>query len=630
MFVGYDIETAGSEENFALQPWRVREGTAWITLSSAYLQGQHRVDKDHAALLDSLRDINHPVVTWNGIFDVAFLFASGYDISGIAWVDAVNLWKFLTNGQRMPLSWNLKAGVKKFLKDWTRQQEFLDMKSEELPDPSDPYWLNRVSMDAEATALIADIIWPQLTPKQQNLAKIQAVSLPAMAMSWVRGIRVDLDGVRAAEPVIIEKMIAQEKKLGLCISTPDNYIPSPVLRSPDKLRNLLYEDYGLQCTRWTDGGKSGIQKKSTDKAALTYLADQDDRVQEIMKWRNWNTILSKFINTPLEACEYLGSNVTHAAPRVFATYTKRGSFSSKVKKKKVGMALHQLPRGKEVRQYILPHEDDEFIVEWDVDGQEARWMAVFAQDQNMQNIFNSDTPDIHSYMGSQIAGISLEEFMEKKKAHASEIVGAHGFRALGKFANLSFNYRISVAAARSKARVDYDIDAHIDQVSNWKDIFKAAYPGIVQYWREAPKRARMCGYAETIGGNRYKLEMWENMNWGTSSSAINFPIQGSSSDQKELAMAVLFTDQPDLASRLLLEMHDALHMSLPGSWTMGYLKYITRLLDNIDYKKYWGVDLPVPFTWEGSVGSNEGNKIEFDYSVDDKLTVAEFFNINNV
>lgn len=625
MFIGYDVETAGAEDNFALQPWRVLEGTAWITLSSAYYQGKCRVDKFHSDLLGSIKQLNKPVATWNGVFDVAFLYASGHDISGIVWIDVINLWKFLDNGQQMPMSWTLKAGVKKFLKDWPHQEEFLAMKEEELPDPSDPYWLNRVTMDAEATALIADIIWPQLTPQQQNLAKIQAVSLPAMAISWVRGIRVDLDGVRAAEPGIIENMIAQEQKLGLCISTADRYVPSPVLRSPDKLRDLLYEQYGLNCTRWTDGGKSGIKKKSTDKAAMTYLADQDDRVQEIMKWRNWNTVLSKFINTPLEACEYLGSNVTHAAPKVFATYTKRGSFSSKIKKKKVGMALHQLPRGKEVRQYILPHTDEEYIVEWDVDGQEARWMSVFAGDQNMQNIFNSANPDIHSYMGSQIARMSLEEFLEKKKIHAPEIVGAHGFRALGKFANLSFNYRISTAAARSKARVDYDIDANIDQVQEWKNIFKAAYPGIVQYWRSAPLKARKCGYAETIGGNRYKLCRWEDLNWSTSSSAINFPIQGSSSDQKELAMAIIFTEEPDLMPRLLMEMHDALHMSLPGSWTMGYLKHITSLLDNIDYKKYWGVDLPVPFTWEGSVGTNEGNKVEFDYGVDDTLTIAEFF-----
>lgn len=635
-FVGFDLETASRDQEhpeYALMPWTVKTKGSEITLSCAYFMGKSRVESHLLpTTLRDLRALKKPVATWNGIFDLAFLYASDISIRGIHWIDAMNLWKFLDNGQDMPMSWSLKAGAKKFLKDWPKLKDFLELKEEDLPDPSDPYWRERVIMDAEATALIAEAIWPQLTPQQQNLAKIQSVSLPMMAKSWVNGIRIDIDAVHAARPEIIRNMTTQELKLGLLEpgSTEDNYTPSKVLRSPDKLRKLLYEDYGLPCTRYTDGGKSGNQKKSTDKAALTYLADVDDRVQEILIWRKYNTILSKFINTPIEACDFLQSDVTHAAPRVFATYTGRGSFSSKVGKKKVGVALHQLPRGKEVRAYILPTQPDHFVVEFDVMAQEARWMAIMANDPVMQQLFNSPAPfnDIHSYMGAQLLGVSFEEFLRRKAAHDPEIVGAHGGRNLGKFINLSYNYRISPAAARVKAKVDYNLDASLQQTTDWKTKFTQAYQGIPQYWQMAPKVAQAQGYSETAAGRRYKLSHWQDMNWATSSSAINQPIQGSSADQKELALAVLATQMPDLEDRLMLEMHDAIHLSIPGGYSMRFLQKANRILDEINYEKYWGYKPPVSFPWEGSLGPNEGSKIEFGYNAEPSMTIAEFYERN--
>jgi len=626
MFIGYDIETEGDEELYALQPWRVLEGTARVTLSCAWYNDTPVVETSgFIDALTALRAAGKPVALWKGTFDLAFLYASGIDISGISWIDGICLWKFLVNGQNMPYSWSLKEGAKTFLNNWAKQEEFLAMKDEELPDSSDPYWLRRVSMDAEATALIADVIWPLLTPQQQNLAKIQSISLPMMAKSWVNGIRLDLDAVKAAKPIVIQKMLLQEAKLNLLEpgSCETNYTPSKILRSPIKMKKLLYEDWGLPCTRYTEKGA-----KSTDKAALTYLADADTRVQEIIIWRAQNTILSKFTASPLEACEYLGSTTTHAEPKVFATYTKRGSFSSKVRNKKVGIALHQLPRGKEIRSYVLPTRPGEYVVEFDVMAQEARWMAVMANDQVMIDLFNSATPDIHSYMGSRLENIPFEEFLERKKAHDPEIVGAHGWRNLGKFINLSYNYRISPATARIKARVDYDLNVEVAQTALWKNIFLQAYVGIPQYWKTAPKIAKAKGYAETLAGARYAISLWGSLDWKCSSSAINFPIQGISSDQKELAMAVVVTTTPSVEDRLMLEMHDALHFSFPGNWTIGYLQNINRILNEIDYKKFWGVDLPVGFPWEGTLGPNEGNKISFGAEANPKLTIDEFYQNN--
>jgi hypothetical protein len=78
----------------------------------------------------------------------------------------------------------------------------------------------------------------------------------------------------------------------------------------------------------------------------------------------------------------------------------------------------------------------------------------------------------------------------------------------------------------------------------------------------------------------------------------------------------------------MLEMHEAIHMSIPGHWSIGFLHDTNKILDGIDYGKYWGYTPPIPFPWEGSIGSNEGNKVEFDYTTDPSLTIKEFFDSN--
>jgi len=58
---------------------------------------------------------------------------------------------------------------------------------------------------------------------------------------------------------------------------------------------------------------------------------------------------------------------------------------------------------------------------------------------------------------------------------------------------------------------------------------------------------------------------------------------------------------------------------------MSYLLRINQILDGLNYKKYWDVDMPVPFTWEGSVGPSWGSKITFDYKDNADMTLEEFY-----
>ena len=636
-WIGYDIETEGDEDAYALQPWRVREGSSRITLSCTWANSVAVLDEDSHGLhvsLEQLREAQQRVATWNGVFDLSFLYASGHDISGIMWYDAMLLWKWLENAQTGPMSWHLADGAKRFLKDWDRLDEFIEIKAQPFtPGQNDEYWKERVHLDAQATAMIAEAIWPQLTKKQQKAATIQAYGLPTVAASWVNGVHVDLDKIVEAEAPIIMEMLGLEIKLGLTHSNwishvisngIDTYVPSKVLRSPQQLAALVYDQWKLPCTRYTEKTK----KKSADKTALTYLADHDDRILDILKWRELNTIWTKFIKGPIMACEYLGNQVTHSNPRVFSTYTGRMTYSSKQQRKfRIGVPLHQTPRKKEIRSYVVA-PPGYYIVEFDAKGQEMRGMATVSGDRTMIDMFNSEPPydNGHARTGAAIGNMGLREFVKLREADDPVVTGPKGLYLLGKFNNLSIQYRTGLATLRLQARVQYNIDATVDEIKIWKQKYLNLYPGVKDYWLKAPANAKLKRYAETIAGRRYGITRYsEEYVWGSDSSAINFPIQGMGADQRDLAIAVMASTFVEVWDKMYFDLHDGLYWLIPVGYPVTYVQKMLRTLNEIDYSYYWGVDLPVPYIWECSLGPDWGHKKDLELNELPDQTLEEYY-----
>lgn len=370
-FVALDIETApvgDAPQEYALQPWRVLEGTAKITaigISTASTALVH--DKNFDVLMDAtarhsfLTDTYY--ATWNGVFDVAYLIAAGYDVRKVKWVDVMLLWKWYSNSQRMEWqpSWSLVAGAERWLQGWPLLDKFLAMKAAEpAAGENDQYWKLRCKFDAIVTRLITEKIWPLLTSQQQRSALIEAACIWPVANSWVKGVKIALDLINELMPAVTVELLEIETALGLVNDSLNkkqkiygvegvDWQPSKILRSPKQKAVLLYETWGLICTMWTDK-----EARSTSKAALTYLADFDDRMLELLRWSELNTQLTKFLNSPSEAAEYLGSDVLHPSPKLFSTYSGRMTYQSKIKKKfKTGLAIHQMPRPKQIRRMVI-------------------------------------------------------------------------------------------------------------------------------------------------------------------------------------------------------------------------------------------------------------------------------------
>ncbi|OHD24247.1 MAG: hypothetical protein A2Y38_19975 [Spirochaetes bacterium GWB1_59_5] len=290
-----------------------------------------------------------------------------------------------------------------------------------------------------------------------------------------------------------------------------------------------------------------------------------------------------------------------------------------------GVALHQWKRGKEFRSLIEAPEGFD-ILELDFAGQEFRWMAVASNDPTMLSLC-APGEDAHSYMGAQIAQMDYRTLVQLVHAEDKE---AELQRKLGKFANLSFQYRVGPKTATAKARVDYELDVDELFIKQILATYKAAYPyvagggQIAGYWATQICKCRQLAYAETFAGRRVNLNgNWGNKkeSWKLESTAINYPIQGTGGDQKYLALAVARNllpkynavevrpeHQPAYAhwARVYYELHDGLFFIIPKAKTQLAAHELRYALSNLPYKKAWGIDLPIQFPVDGKFGPSWG------------------------
>jgi len=268
----------------------------------------------------------------------------------------------------------------------------------------------------------------------------------------------------------------------------------------------------------------------------------------------------------------------------------------------IGIALHQMKRGKEYRRLIRVPEGYA-MVELDFCGQEFRWMAVASGDTTMLSLCE-DGEDAHSYMGAQIAQMDYHELVRLVGEDDQTAVYQ---RKLGKLCNLSFQYRIGSKAALMKARTDYEMDLDETFIKQLMAVYKSTFrgvagaPGTIGYWASAIYKAKMAGYAETFAGRRVQLRgSWTGREaWPMESTAINYPIQGSGADQKYLALAVIRNMLTKYRAYLYYELHDGIYVISPKDVVEKFYREAKHTLSNLPYKQAWNVDLPIKFPVDG-------------------------------
>jgi DNA polymerase I-like protein with 3'-5' exonuclease and polymerase domains len=626
-----DIETAATDKDMqmhaGLEPYRLRQGKAEITsvavcrpdnttiqiVNNCGSEWKYRLE----SLLGELK--GEKVYCHNAPFDLAWQIANLQPdrcgaipqcIRDIRWRDTMLLTKWILNGQLaedIHFSYSLVNLVAKFLPDHPRTAEFVEMKNRGFrPGENSEYWEARGNLDVIMTKALADYMETKLPASMRVGLMTEFAGLVPIANSWIMGIKVNQDKLDAVGKMYDARMENLAKELEISPS---------VFTSPKQLGNLLFNTWQLTPIRKTPSGAPGAAKDDLMWLQYHLLNSGNnilaEKLGKVLLFKNTSTLKSKYVKSTYQALEHTGDGHIYGAPRIFATYTGRMSYSSTTTSKdfeketnvkhKNGIALHQMPRkAKEIREFLEPPESMA-LYEADASGQESRLMALRSKDPIMLKVFK-DNLNFHAMTGASIIGVEYDEFMKMYY----EQVDTGGYyveqRQLGKLANLSCNYRIGGKSLSEKSFINYDTYMSVDTGNYVVKAFNRMYKGVPEYWSDVVWESKQAGYTEAFGGRRFKLTKWSTDRWMTESSAINVPIQGAGASMKEIAVAETFNKVDD--ALFCLDLHDASFFYVKSELLESKAKELDHVLNNVDYEPYWGFKPEIPMPYESNFGRN--------------------------
>ena len=611
-FLAFDFETSGEKPEYALQPWRVRQGRAWATSlvwkdENQFYGGLSPDASDMAMMLRHAIKENRTLVGWNTVFDISWLLAYGLEdlVYQCKWLDGMLLWKHYCVEPEYELdrskkkSFGLKSCVAELIPEHADYAEDVDFHATDSESLAKLHEYNQ--HDVDFTLRLAKHWYNLLEPTQLRAALLEASCLPMVAQANLKGMLVDT--IATNELAANLELTAAQKLEELA----PHGVTEVIVRSPTKLANLMYDEWKLTVLKENTGKKTGRVSRATDKEVLHELALTDERAKKLREYREALNNRTKFADAPLKAVSYNEDGCAHPQAIVFGTYSGRLTYSSKQGRNKderqTGFALHQEKRGSEFRSILIPPKGYT-LMEFDAAGQEFRWMAVASEDDVMLGLC-APGEDPHSYMGAAIAGIDYRELVREVHEGSKQ---AKSNRQLGKVANLSLQYRTSARKLRSVARVQYGLPMELPEAEVIHQTYQQAYTRVPKYWSRQIQLTRKLGYVETFAGRRVQVKGdWLGpQSWSMGSTSINYRIQGTGADQKYLAMAVLRPYLRKLGAYFAWDLHDGIYLYVPDAHVERAITDIKQRLDHLPYEKAWGFSPPIPLPWDVKVGASWG------------------------
>jgi DNA polymerase I-like protein with 3'-5' exonuclease and polymerase domains len=229
-------------------------------------------------------------------------------------------------------------------------------------------------------------------------------------------------------------------------------------------------------------------------------------------------------------------------------------------------------------------------------------IAALTGDTVMLELF-LEGKDMHSYMGAGIDKQDYDYVVKWKDTKTKDT------RYLGKFANLSLQYRVGIDTMRSRALTQYNLWLSEERAEEIKSGYLSTYPGVEKYWSAAIGMARRTGYAATMGGRYVMLKNLRE--YSQQQTAINTPIQGTGADMKMLGLRIISNYLREIGGYFAFDLHDALFLYIPDTpELLSQLLKLKHMLSNLPYEKAWGWKPLLPLPVDGTYGQRWGDMIE--------------------
>ncbi len=393
--------------------------------------------------------------------------------------------------------------------------------------------------DADITFQLATHFQPILEKvgTKKLFDEIEIPLVPVLADMEKEGIRLDVDFLKSMSVEMQKEIDAFEQQIYETAGEKFN------LASPKQLGDILFDKLKIGGTKQK---KTKTGQYATGEEVLSYLANDNQIVKDILEWRQMVKLQSTYIDA-------LPNQVDKKTGRVHTDYMQTVAATGRLSSNNPN--LQNIPirteRGRQIRKAFIARDENYTLLSADYSQIELRIIAALSGEENMIKAFRNHE-DIHKSTASKVFNVPLEEVTREQRSHAKTV-------------NFGIIYGVSAFGLSNQTNLSRKESADLIEA------YYQTYPKLKSFIQEQVEFAREHGYVETISGRRRYLKDINSANaivrGGAERNAVNAPIQGSAADIIKIAMINIHKklSSENWKSKMLLQVHDELVFDVHNS-----------------------------------------------------------------
>jgi DNA polymerase-1 len=425
--------------------------------------------------------------------------------------------------------------------------------------------------DADITWQLKEVFSPILDKAETKklFEEIEIPLIPVLAAMEMEGINLDVPFLKSMSVDMQKEIDAFEQKIYETAGEKFN------LASPKQLGDILFDKLKIGGTKQK---KTKTGQYATGEEVLSYLANDNQIVKDILEWRQMVKLQSTYIDA-------LPNQVDAKTHRVHTDYMQTVAATGRLSSNNPN--LQNIPirteRGRQIRKAFIARDENYTLLSADYSQIELRIIAALSGEENMIKAFQNHE-DIHKSTAAKVFNVALEEVTKEQRSNAKTV-------------NFGIIYGVSAFGLSNQTSLSRKESADLIEA------YYATYPKLKSYMSEQVDFARENGYVQTVLGRRRYLKDINSANMmvksGAERNAVNAPIQGSAADIIKIAMINIYKKLTDenWKSKMLLQVHDELVFDVHNS-------ELEKIQPMIKYEMENAFKMAVPLDVEIGIGQN--------------------------
>lgn len=395
--------------------------------------------------------------------------------------------------------------------------------------------------------------------KEKELEKVyKEIELPVIQCITTmkeKGIKVDKNYLLKLSKEYHKELDKLEKKIWKQSGEEFN------IKSPKQVGEILFDKMGITLKNHK---KTSTGAKSTNIAVLEQLRSEYAIVDEILKYREFQKLLSTYIdNIP----EMLDDN-----DRLHTTFLQAGTTTGRMASQDPN--LQNIPikteLGRAIRNAFIAEKGFK-LVAFDYSQIELRLAALLSGDKKLIEIFRNGE-DVHTAVASEVFEVPFDK-VDKEMRRQAKII----------------NFGILYGMGVNSLRKSLGENIKREEAQKFYNEYFEKFPQLAEYIDGVKADTKELGFTKTFFGRRRYFEginskvpfvraMAERM-------AINAPIQGSNADVTKIAMGKVseYLGKQGLAEDvfMLLQIHDELIFEIKDDLVEKVVPEIEKIMESV-------------------------------------------------